>query len=179
LKTLIHIPTVLQTVFDTASAALLDRSPDPFQTFYNWGSTVDIQTQLIIKAKSQRVKYPLMWLFRPFDELVNDLDGYYANLKGVKIFFVQQTEADKTDQQRTNLTFTNRLYPFVEEFLKALEASPYFSTSGMTWKKTDYPYYDGRDGKGANIFPESTDVVLLTLENLKVNESVCFSFKMK
>lgn len=178
MRSMIHIPTVMQTVFTAAAAVLSDRETDPFDTYYNWGTSVDIQTQLLVKAKSTKVRYPLGWLFRPFDEDIDEMSGYYARLKGLKIFFVMQTEADKTDQQRTALTFTNRLLPFCEEFLKALDNSQYFSTSEMKLKKTEYPYYDGRDGKGANIFPEATDVVLLTINDLLVNETVCSAFKM-
>jgi hypothetical protein len=177
--TMVHIPSVLKTVFDKAHDVLSNRASDPFDTFYNWGTTLDINTQLIIKAKNKVVKYPLGWLFRPFDEYIDPLSGYYAELSNVKIFFVMQTTADKTDQQRTNLTFTNRLYPFAEQFLIALENSPYFSTAGMKVGKKDFPYHDGRDGKGGNIFPEATDVVQITLDKLKVNENVCADFAMR
>lgn len=176
---MVHIPSVFQSVFGKAITALQDRTSDPFTAFYNWGTTLDIQAQLINKAKNQVVKYPLGWLFRPFNESMDPVSGYYAELSGVKIFFVMQTTADKTDQQRTNLTFTNRLYPFVEQFLTALDNSPYFSTSGMKVSKTDFPYHDGRDGKGGNIFPEATDVVQVILDRLKVNENVCADFAMK
>lgn len=182
MNTVIHVPDVFG--YEAAKIdTLLNTGDDPFPVYFDYGTRVEMNKKLIERESgisSKGKKYPLIWLLTPFKEVHDDGSGYYCSLPDVSLFLVEYSDSSSTSQERKLKTFVPRLYPMYKALVNGFEASPYFDVGMMKHEKTDFPYYDGRDGKNqdANLFGDYLDVIQVNIKNLNVNETVCDRFKL-
>lgn len=181
MNTVIHVPDVFGYLASKVDS-VLSTGADPFRVYFDYGTRVEMNKKLMEKdaSMSSKEKYPLIWLLIPFAETHDEMSGYYCSLPDINLFLIEFSDPVSTSQERKVKTFVPRLYPMYKETINQFEISSYFDVGAMKHTKTDFPYYDGRDGKtqDANLFGDYLDVIQLNVKNLNVNETACDRFQL-
>lgn len=129
------------------------------QTLAKWSQTIENAVN----------KYPLIWLAQPFT-VNRDLFAWYGTIPVLKIFIIEKSDSNLTNEQRMDLKFRPVIYPIYRQLLKQLDLSPVFDTGKnvMSVETTDR-FFWGENQQ--TVLDDIVDCMEVSLQGLKINNN--------
>lgn len=127
---------------------------------------IKVLTQWTASETYEPLKYPLVALFQPFDEVMGNNKGLAEEIN-VRVIIAGLTLAEWSTPDRYLNNFKPILYPIYDELMKQIFTNPLILSlpNQVKHTKIDWPFWD--DGTGKNPFNDKLDVV--EIKNMKLN----------
>ena len=136
---------------------------------YQYGGYKEITDTLTQMTKANAPKYPLFYLYMPFEEDKGS-DVGLDQTSPLRIIIGMWSEPNPKANERYLQNFKKILYPVYLEFLNQLNLDSRFLTQSaelIPHRKTDWPYWGGDNPpEGANPFNDWVDVI--EIKNLRL-----------
>lgn len=179
---IISIPALFKIIVDRVSAVMVDR-PVGTYVHFDYGVYDVVNKNLISKEQSRtmkNMKYPLIWLVTPIQQVKPRAADYYCELPDLQILILMGTEKDISEQERESATFGPFLRPIYDELLNQIDRSCFFqvlSTEAIIHDYKEWSYGSTTDGK-THLFNDYIDAIQIKKMRLFVNETVPNKFKL-
>lgn len=129
---------------------------------YMYGGFKEITGTLTQMTQVNAPKYPLFYLYMPFEESKGSQVGI-DDVTNVRIIIGMWSDPVQKANERYINNFKKILYPVYMEFLNQLSLDKRFASNGaalIPHRKTDWPYWGGDNPpEGANPFNDWVDVI--------------------
>ncbi len=130
----------VESYFETAFDAI-EQVSGQSKIWFGWGDQKELDRILLAKKK---VKYPLLWYVMP-----NELKYQKGYANGTcKFFIAGNSNIDDFNDQRFTKVYNTLLFPYMENFFKAIQISKNISFTDDTYSWENIPNYTKQNKTG-------------------------------